>query len=167
MYLYLQNEKLTNMPNGERASVVYHDDVIKGKHFPRYCFLRLESTGHRWIPLIKASDAEQLWCFLWSASEHTIEQTIEMPVIWDAIAIITSHCNDWRLWTRYWLVAWWHPAITLTNIDSLSTVASLKAKSNSLQNTEQVHQNASKNIIWKISSIVSRPQWVKARIMTK
>ena len=25
-----------------------------------------EFTGHRWIPLIKASDAE-LWCFLWSA----------------------------------------------------------------------------------------------------
>ena len=27
-----------------------------------------ESTGHRWIPRTKASDAE-LWCFLWSASE--------------------------------------------------------------------------------------------------
>ena len=26
-----------------------------------------ESTGHRWIPLEKASDAE-LWCFLWSAA---------------------------------------------------------------------------------------------------
>ena len=27
-----------------------------------------ELTGHRWIPLTKASDAE-LWCFLWSAPE--------------------------------------------------------------------------------------------------
>ena len=27
-----------------------------------------EITGHRWIPLTKASDAE-LWCFLWSARE--------------------------------------------------------------------------------------------------
>ena len=27
-----------------------------------------EFTGHRWIPLTKASDAG-LWCFLWSASE--------------------------------------------------------------------------------------------------
>ena len=27
-----------------------------------------EFTGHRWIPLTKASDAE-LWCFLWSALE--------------------------------------------------------------------------------------------------
>ena len=28
--------------------------------------LRGEFTGHRWIPLTKASDVE-LWCFLWSA----------------------------------------------------------------------------------------------------
>ena len=31
-----------------------------------------ESTGHRWIPLTKAIDAE-LWCFLWSAREQTAE----------------------------------------------------------------------------------------------
>ena len=37
-------------------------------------------TGHRWIPLTKASDAE-LWCFLWSAPEQTVEQTMETPVI--------------------------------------------------------------------------------------
>ena len=34
-----------------------------------------ESTGHQRIPLTKASKAE-LWCFLWSAPEQTIEQTI-------------------------------------------------------------------------------------------
>ena len=43
-----------------------------------------ESTGHRWIPLTKASDAE-LSCLLWSATEQTVEQTIETPVIWNAI----------------------------------------------------------------------------------
>ena len=31
-----------------------------------------ESIGHRWIPPTKASDAELL-CFLWSASEQTVE----------------------------------------------------------------------------------------------
>ena len=31
-----------------------------------------EFTGPRWIPRTKASEAE-LWCFLWSASEWTIE----------------------------------------------------------------------------------------------
>ena len=45
------------------------------------------------IPLVtggfptKASDAERC-CFLWSAPEKTAEQTIETPVIWDAIAVI-------------------------------------------------------------------------------
>ena len=49
--------------------------------------LRGEFTGDRWIPLTKASDAE-LYCFLWSASEQAVEQTIWTPVIWDAIALI-------------------------------------------------------------------------------
>ena len=47
-----------------------HDDVIK--HFKRYWPLWGELTGDRWIPLKKASDAE-LWCFLSSASQQTID----------------------------------------------------------------------------------------------
>ena len=31
-----------------------------------------EFTGHRWIPLTKASDAE-LWCILWSLPKSTVE----------------------------------------------------------------------------------------------
>ena len=50
----------------------YQDDVIKWKHFPRYWPLCGEFTGHRRIPLTKASDAEFL-CFLWSTPEHTVE----------------------------------------------------------------------------------------------
>ena len=38
-----------------------------------------EFTGHWWIPLTKASDAE-LWCFLWSAPKQTVELTIQMPM---------------------------------------------------------------------------------------
>ena len=45
-----------------------HDDVIKGKHFPRY----REFTGPRCIPRTKASDAE-LWCFLWSVLVETVQ----------------------------------------------------------------------------------------------
>ena len=49
-----------------------------------------ESTGHRWIPLTKASDAE-LWYFLWFVREQTVQQTTESPVIWGTIArIMTS-----------------------------------------------------------------------------
>ena len=48
-----------------------------------------EFTGHQWIPLTKASDAELL-CFLWFAPEQMVEQTIEMPVIWDTIMLIMT-----------------------------------------------------------------------------
>ena len=46
----------------------YHDDVIKWKHFHVIGPLFGEFTGHQWIPLTKASDAE-LWCFPWSAPQ--------------------------------------------------------------------------------------------------
>ena len=52
------------------ATSLYHDDVINS-------------------PLTKASDAE-LWRSLWSAPEQTDKQTIETPVIWDAIALIMT-----------------------------------------------------------------------------
>ena len=48
-----------------------YDDVTKWKHFPRYWPFVREFTGHRWIPLRKASDAE-LWCFLWSAPDKLL-----------------------------------------------------------------------------------------------
>ena len=49
-----------------------------------------EFASHRWIPPTKASDAE-LWCFLWSESEQTVEQTIKRLVISDDISpIMTS-----------------------------------------------------------------------------
>ena len=35
----------------------------------------------------KARDMER-WCFLGLAPEETVEQTIEPPVIWDAIVLI-------------------------------------------------------------------------------
>ena len=44
-------------------------------------------TGLLCGELIPASD-EQLWYFLWSPPEPTVEQTMDTPVIWDAIALI-------------------------------------------------------------------------------
>ena len=43
----------------------------------------------RWIPLTKAKEAE-LWYFLWSVPEQTLEQTIQTLVIWDAITLIMT-----------------------------------------------------------------------------
>ena len=48
-----------------------------------------EFTGDRWIPFTKASDGE-LWCFLWSAPEWTVEYTITRLVISDAIVPIMT-----------------------------------------------------------------------------
>ena len=48
-----------------------------------------EFTGHRWIPHTKASDAE-LWYFLWSVPEQKDVQTMETPVVWDAIVLIMT-----------------------------------------------------------------------------
>ena len=51
-----------------------------------------ESTGHWWIPLTEASDAE-LWCFLWSGPEQTVEQSrrrwFDTPS-WS----LWRHCNE-------------------------------------------------------------------------
>ena len=46
-----------------------------------------EFTGHRWIPLTKASDAE-LSCFLWSVPEKTGWANHRDLVIWGANALV-------------------------------------------------------------------------------
>ena len=66
-----------------------HDDVIKRNIFRVTGILCGEFTGHRWIPRTKASDGK-LWCFLWSAGEPTVGQTMETPMIWNAIALILT-----------------------------------------------------------------------------
>ena len=53
-----------------------------------------EFTDRRWIPLTNANDAG-LWCFLWSAPEQRVVQTIKTSVIWDAVAPITTSLQ-WR-----------------------------------------------------------------------
>ena len=68
---------------------IYYMMTSNGKIFRVTRLLLGESIGHRWIPLIKASNAELL-CGLWCAPEQMTEQTIEMPVIWDAMTLITS-----------------------------------------------------------------------------
>ena len=50
-----------------------------------------EFTGHRWIPLTKASDAE-LWCFLWSAQLRLNKQLSKPTKGW--WFEMPSLCND-------------------------------------------------------------------------
>ena len=54
--------------NEHLASLGYMMTSSNGNIFRVTGHLCRESTGHRWIPSTKASDAE-LWCFLWSVPE--------------------------------------------------------------------------------------------------
>ena len=63
-----------------------------GNFFHITGLLRREATSQQRSPHTKASDAE-LWCFLWSTLEPTVEQTLETPVIWDAIRSVWCNCN--------------------------------------------------------------------------
>ena len=73
--------------SGDLWNNTHHNNVIKWKHFPRYWPFVRGIYRPRWIPRTKASDAE-LWCFLWSANEEMILQTVVRLVIWDAIELI-------------------------------------------------------------------------------
>ena len=52
-----------------------------------------EFTGHRWIPLTKASDAE-LWCFLWSAPEKWLGKQSRRMWFETLPRPLWRHCND-------------------------------------------------------------------------
>ena len=54
-----------------QTSDILSGPETKWKHFCVTVPLWGECTGHRWIPLTKASDAE-VWCFLWPAPEQTL-----------------------------------------------------------------------------------------------
>ena len=63
---------------------------INGIIFRAIGLLWGEYTSHRdWIPLTEASDA-QLWCFVWSVPEQTVETANETAVIRGAIALIMT-----------------------------------------------------------------------------
>ena len=76
-----------------------------------------ESTGHRRIPLTKASGAE-LCCYLWSAPAETVEQTIETTVIWDAIALIMTSLQSIIGCSVLIFLCW---SIRITGLFSLDT----------------------------------------------
>ena len=69
--------------------MTWHDDVIKQEHFPRHWpFVR----GLHQSPVNSPHRGQwrELWCFLWSGPVPTVEQTMETPVIWDAMALVMT-----------------------------------------------------------------------------
>ena len=70
-------------------AVYRFDDVVKWKHFPRYWPLWGESTGHQWIPVDSTHKGQWRGALVFSLiCAWTVEQTIEMPLIWDAITLM-------------------------------------------------------------------------------
>ena len=61
-----------------------------------------EFTGHRWIPIIKASDAE-LWCFLWDAttliltSPYCLSKGKHIRVSRECLTFVSSHKQDFLI----------------------------------------------------------------------
>ena len=58
-----------------------------------------ESTGHRWIPITKASDAE-LWCFSWSVLEQTLSKQSRRRWFETPSRLLWRHCNGTSLITK-------------------------------------------------------------------
>ena len=90
-------------------------NIILWRHqmeiFPRYWPFVCGIHGSPVNSPLKASDAE-LWCFLWSLPESTIVQTMEVPVIWDAIALIMT--------SLYWVQLTPRPITLVSHTFSLS-----------------------------------------------
>ena len=68
-YRWCGGQYLWMMYYAEHITVIRIKYVMTSSNGSIFCVtgpLWREFTGHRWIPITKASDAE-LWCFLWSA----------------------------------------------------------------------------------------------------
>ena len=66
-----------------------YDDVIKWIYFLCQCSFVSGIQRSPVDSLTKVSDAQRR-CFLWSAPEQTVEQTIKTPVVWDAMVLIMT-----------------------------------------------------------------------------
>ena len=92
---YILHRKLPriNIPYTLQKS---HDDVIKWKLFRLTGPLCGEFTGHRWIPLTKARDAE-LWCFFictWINGSVNNREAGDLRRHRAHNDVTVMHCND-------------------------------------------------------------------------
>ena len=69
-----------------------YDDMMAWTRFPHnWPFARI-STHYRWIPSDRASYTELQWC-LCCYLQQVVDETIEFPVIWKAMALMWCNCN--------------------------------------------------------------------------
>ena len=67
-----------------------HDDVMKWKHFRIIGPLWRESTGHIWFPLKRPVMQSFDGLFYVRLNKRLSKTTIDILVIWDAMAIIMT-----------------------------------------------------------------------------
>ena len=90
--IWIGANKILFLWNPDCGWKIMHESIMTWKHF-LYCWLSMgESTGGGWIPLPKATIAELL-CYNRHQPDGAIEQTIKLPVIWDAMTL----CHGSRL----------------------------------------------------------------------
>ena len=127
-----------------------NDDALAWNHFlcywPSHGCIPL-TKGQWWCVCVCVCVGGGLWCFVWCRGggglwcfisgkpKQTVEQTVNLPVSWDAFMFMWNHCNELPghgsvHWVETWGIpcenclkrAWWHQAINWTNIDLLSKV---------------------------------------------
>ena len=105
------------------------DDVIMWRDF-----VCEESTGHWWIPPQRVGNAV-LWCLPCCQFEEAAEQTIKLPVIWDALALMWCHCSvlastvtRWSLYVRNVHTVKWIPLRPLSLSIGLGSGLSLNTR---------------------------------------
>ena len=60
-----------------------------------------------WFQTQNANNAD-LWCVLWCQRDQTVAQTIALPLIWDANALIWRRDNAVDFWYGFWRSIYMH-----------------------------------------------------------
>ena len=114
------------------------------------------------FPSQKTSDAE-LWSFSWGITQQTVEQTVILPVIWDAITVMYPHCNITDMYAkgpiRYLSCNWssisfhQYSNFWITYMSSWSSI-STKHPLKCLLNMKQIHWNALDSVTCRIPTVI-------------
>ena len=70
------------------------------------CFELLYDDLITWKRFLHYWSFAEIWCFLWCQPEQAVEQTGELPGIWDTLTLMWRHSNVYSLqWRRMTLMA--------------------------------------------------------------
>ena len=95
MHLKMSSAKMPSISSRPQWVKVPPNHIMTpwhGNTFHIMGFLFGESTSYQWIALTKPrASSTRLWCLLCCWPEKTVEQTINLPVIWDTMMTMWLH----------------------------------------------------------------------------